>query len=124
LTDIDTTTEPPAEQQPAEQPGPGARALRQALERAHQREAEAREQVAALTPLQGENQRLRRVLGVVRAGFDPDSAFAQGVIAAAAANGIEAPEDVAALGRLMAAEARGELPTTNGNRSASADRSE
>jgi hypothetical protein len=118
LTDIDTTeAEPDAPQAPQPvEPGPGARALRQALERAQQRAAAAEERAARVTPLQDEVAHLRRQLGVTQAGIDPGGAFAQGVLAAAAANGIDAPADVKNLALVMAAEARGELPT-NGHRS-------
>jgi hypothetical protein len=119
-TDIEQPAEPqPAEPQPAE-PGPGARALREALERAQQRAAVAQEQAARVSPLEAENAKLRRLLGVTQAGLDPGGAFAQGVLAAAAANGIESPDDVKNLALVMAAEARGELPT-NGLRSEDAD---
>jgi hypothetical protein len=113
-TEIDSTA-PPAAPEPVE-PGPGARALRQALERAQQRAADAEERAAQVTPLQDEVAHLRRQLGVTQAGIDPGGAFAQGVLAAAAANGIDAPADVKKLALVMAAEARGELPT-NGHRS-------
>ncbi len=116
MSDTDTVEQEPAAPEPA-QPGPGARALREALERSQQREAEAREEAAKVTPLQAENARLRRTLGVVRAGIDPDSTFGRGVIATAEASGIADPSDVAALGRVMQAEARGELPPTNEHRS-------
>jgi hypothetical protein len=109
VSDTDTTEQPAA--RPPAEPSPGARALREALERSQAREVEARAEAAKLTPLQAENAQLRRTLGVVRAGVDPDSTFGKGVLATAAASGIDSPADVTALARVMVAEARGELPT-------------
>ncbi len=116
MTDTDLTEQEPAAPEPA-QPGPGARALREALERSQAREAEAQERAARIPSLEDENSRLRRLLGVVQAGVDPDSTFGKGIVATAEASGITAPDDVRRLALVMQAEARGELPPTNGHRS-------
>ena len=113
----ETDTEQAAEPQPAEPERPGARALREALERAQQRAAVAQERAAQVEPLEAQNLALRRLLGLSRAGIDPHGPLGVGIVATAAANGIDDPDDVAALAAVMVAEARGDLPTTNGQRS-------
>jgi hypothetical protein len=50
---------------------------------------------------------LRRVLGLVQAGVDPESLLGQTVVTAAAADGVSDPAQVAALARTLRAELNG-----------------
>ena len=111
MTDIDT--EPAA----AEGPEPDERDLRIAeleeqLERATPpRLREFAERVQArnteLEPLAVENGALKRTLGLVMAGVDPESTLGQTIATAAAADGVSDPEQVAALARVLRAETNG-----------------
>jgi hypothetical protein len=93
--------DPYTEQEPdAEQDRPALRQLREAYERVQARNAK-------LEPLQAENDALKRQLGLVSAGVDPDSMLWQTVSTAAAADGVSDPEQVAALARTLRDEMNG-----------------
>jgi hypothetical protein len=97
----DIDPEPYTEQDPdAEQDRPALRQLREAYERVQARNAK-------LEPLAEENAALKRQLGLVSAGVDPDSMLWQTVATAAAADGVSDPEQVAALARTLRAEMNG-----------------
>jgi hypothetical protein len=76
------------------------RDLRQYAERVEARNAE-------LEHLAVENAELRRVLGLVQAGVDPESLLGQTVVTAAAADGVSDPAQVAALALTLRAELNG-----------------
>jgi hypothetical protein len=74
--------------------------LREFAERIQQRNAK-------LGPLAAENAALKRTLGLVRAGVDPESALGQTIATAAEAENVSDPEHVAALALTLRAEMNG-----------------
>jgi len=76
------------------------RQLREAYERVQARNAK-------LEPLQAENAALKRQLGLAHAGVDPNSLFAQTIVAAAERDDVSDPQAVAALARTLRAELNG-----------------
>ncbi|MGH2392758.1 MAG: hypothetical protein ACRDGH_04555 [Candidatus Limnocylindria bacterium] len=96
----DTTTEQPTEPQPGHQDDPELLALAEArrfAKRVQRRNAE-------LEHLPAEVAGLKRQLGLARAQVDPDSWLGQTVATAAAADGIDDPDQVVNLVRVISAE--------------------
>lgn len=81
------------------------RALREAREAAERQKERADGLESQLTELRG----AQRVTGIRQAGIEPDSITGQVVLAAAEHDGIYGADDIAALARVVQAEARGEL---------------
>lgn len=97
MPDEETETQP--EPKPESK---GMRELRESFERVSGERDELKGQLA-------EMQEDQRAAGLSQAGVKPDSTIGEAVLAVAARDGIHGASDIAAIARVIQAEARGEL---------------